>query len=279
MAGSDAIKPAADLALAAGLALAPASAAQCILDTNRTVAFLRGVWSAVRQTRLRLPSETIEVVYAGTGPFAPLAIPLMGLQATEGVRFTLIDAHQQSIASVTRLVKHFGLEAFVREIVHADAVMYEHPTPIHVLVTETMQQALKTEPFVEIVRNLRRQLVPGGVLVPACVAVSVAPLRAPSLPARRAAGESTTVFQITAAADTAASPDGPPGPVVVNVPAGWVALFTDIEVSPGNVLKDYESGLTTPEMLWPLSGTTRGESAIAFHYETGEAPGIRWSVL
>ena len=261
----------ADIALPSGLAIAPAAAAQCILDTNRTVAFVRGVWSAIGEMR----HDPIEIVYAGTGPFAPLAIPLMALPEIRNVRFTLIDLHAQAVASVTKLVERFGLRASVRDIVCADAVTYRHPDPIHIAITETMQQALKTEPFVEIVRNLRGQLAPGGVLVPARVSISVATVDPISQQARWrdrsvqvTRGERTTIFEITAAGERDA-------PVTVNLQPGWVTLFTDIDVFGDIRLTEYDSGLTTPDILWPLSEGAGGE--VTFHYARGSTPGIQWA--
>jgi hypothetical protein len=57
--------------LPSGLALAPHLAALCVLDEQRTAAFQRGVALAIEAARARFPGETVEVVYAGTGPFAP----------------------------------------------------------------------------------------------------------------------------------------------------------------------------------------------------------------
>jgi hypothetical protein len=64
--------------------------------------------------------------------------------------------------------------------------------------------------------------------------------------------------------------------VVVHLPPGQVSLATTIEVFDGIQLAQYESGLTTPEVLWALSGETRSAGAVAFHYEMGSRPGIRW---
>lgn len=65
-----------DLRLASGLALSPRLAAQCLLDGPRTAAFLRGTLAAISEALRRFPDEAIEIVYAGTGPFATLALPL-----------------------------------------------------------------------------------------------------------------------------------------------------------------------------------------------------------
>jgi hypothetical protein len=60
--------------LAAGVALAPSLAASCLMDAQRTRRFLCGLRDAIA---LRAARGGTEVVYAGTGPFAPLALLLV----------------------------------------------------------------------------------------------------------------------------------------------------------------------------------------------------------
>ena len=147
------VSDAVDTPLPNGTALAPHLAALCVLDTNRTVAFVRGLWAAIHKAQRRFPLVSLEVVYAGTGPLAPLAIPLMTLLDPGVVVFTLIDVNARSVEAVRRLISRLGLSHCVGRIVRADATCYKHPVPVHVAVTETMQRALSKEPFVAIVRN------------------------------------------------------------------------------------------------------------------------------
>jgi hypothetical protein len=76
----------------------------------------------------------------------------------------------------------------------------------------------------------------------------------------------TTVFAIDAEGDSVE-------PVIVNMQPGWVALFTEIQVFEEIVLADYDSGLTSPEILWDLSGAARSDAAIAFRYVLDRNPG------
>ena len=197
----------------------------------------------------------LEVVYAGTGPFAPLAIPLMPMP---GVHFTLIDIHNAATSSVRHILDRLGLHA---SVVPADATAYEHPAPIHVAITETMQRALQKEPFVAVTRNLRRQLAPRGLLIPERVTVDVA-LLDPAVEQARWNGEDVaapherlgTVVEITSAREVIA-------PIDVTVPhdGHWPALVTRIDVFGDICLDDYESGLTMPEILWPLAPSRAGD--------------------
>jgi hypothetical protein len=50
---------------------------------------------------------------------------------------------------------------------------------------------------------------------------------------------------------------------------------TTIRVFGRHVLREFDSGLTYPEIVWDLSNLQEGEQ-LAFWYELGRRPGIRW---
>lgn len=256
-----------DLRLASGLALSPRLAAQCLLDAPRTAAFLRGTLAAISEALRRFPEAPIEVVYAGTGPFATLVLPLFERLDPRRVRFTLLDVDERSIESVRSLVEAFGFRAYVKAIVRADATAYRHDAPVHVVVTETMQRALSREPFVAIVRNLAPQLIEGGLLVPERVALDLVLLDANEEQARWNGASAEHLATIDTERETHAT--------LPRAPEKWPALFTTIHVFGDHKLLPYESGLTAPEILWELVPLTH-ELPLAFHYETCAEPGVRW---
>ena len=158
--------------LDSGLALSPAEAALCARQPLRTIVFIRAVLAAI-DTQAATTSGPVRVLYAGCGPFAPLALPLMAMLGPERAVFELLDIHEASLGHVRALVESLDLSACVDGYVQADATRH-HLDPArapHVIVTETMNAALRTEPQVAIARHLVAQ-APNALLVPARVTVS-----------------------------------------------------------------------------------------------------------
>src|ERR1044071_7586889 len=162
-----------DISLPAGSAISPLDAGRCLLDLRRTAAYLRGVYHAIQEAQRRFPREVIHVLYAGCGPFAPLCLPLLPLLAGQSVHFTLLDVHARALESVQAILAALRMEGGKGDCLVCDATQYRHPDqqPLHVIVSETMQQALEKEPQVAILMNTAPQLVLGGLMVPEMIVV------------------------------------------------------------------------------------------------------------
>ena len=238
------------IALPDGLAISPADAASCTKDPIRTAILLRAVNAALLDALERF--GTIDVVYAGTGPLAPLVIPLLPRFENAPVHFTFIDVHEASVASARTLARGAGIDFVV-----ADATTYRHPRPIHVAITETMQRALTREPQVAIVRNLAEQLVAGGILVPESIRVDLV------------IGDFVHPLLDLRADDTSLPA------VRVEMPEQTATpLYRTTIVGYGeHVIEPYQSGLTHPEMAWDLAAIAPG-TWVEFRYETGTHPRI-----
>ena len=254
-------------ALPNGTALSPADAANCLRDGRRTAVFLRGVSEAIAAARRRF-DQPLEIVYAGTGPFAPFAVPLLTRLSPSDIRFTLIDAHAESIDSVAAILERFGVRDRVRALVTADAALYHHPVAPHVIVAEVMQRALSVEPQVAVMRNLAPQLARGGIAVPRRVTVDLA-FADPARPS-----ESLRVGRIVnLTAATARRPLPARQLAMPAVPPGYCAMYATRIVAFGrHALEAFESGLTHPHFVWqlrPAAGTR-----VTFRYQEGASPGI-----
>lgn len=278
-----------------GLAISPTQAAMCLDEIARSCAFIRGLNAAIRDRIDRNGGKRpIHVLYAGCGPYAVLALPVMSLYPATQVQFTLIDLHQVSLASARTLVENLGYARHVTAYHRTDAACYSieaGETP-DIIVSETMNQCLDEEPQVSILRNLSCQapnarLIPRSVRISACLADSTGP-PAPSGPQP--------------------GPDNPPtgrdriplgGVFELNrqnimtwrhnhedhLPAAGVrlppsfhhcyrlTLLTNITVYEGIELGEGDCSLTLPQKP-SLEQSLRGGEELQFRYRLGSRPGL-----
>lgn len=252
--------------LPTGKAISPADAARCTNDPVRTAMFLRGAAAAFDALSEQLSGCALEVVYAGTGPLAPLVVPLLASERWSHARVTFIDVNDASIAAVRRIVELLGDREMHRFIV-ADATSYQHGSPIHLVISETMQRALTVEPQVAIATNLVAQLHPLGVMIPECIRVDLCE----ATPA--GACEIGTVMEVSLKAMLERN-RGADRRLAMPRVANKVFYRTSIQTYREFHIPFNASGLTMPEYAWDLNDVQAGE-VITFWYEVGERPGIR----
>jgi hypothetical protein len=296
------IDPEADVAdgetySAEGLAISPTQAAMCADQSRRTAMFLRGVHDAISKAlAASTSSKPVHVLYAGSGPYATLAVPLMTLFSPEEVRFTILDLHKISIQSVKSIVRRLRLGGSVVSYVVADACHYKIPEDEmpDVILSETMNAALEFEPQVAIMRRLFGQ-APGALIVPQSVQVDaflvdtskeitfVRPETEDgppdSHPDRIPVGP---VFSLDAAAIAswaalgderlpAAAVRLPPAPN----PSYKPYLFTTIVTHGDHILRTHDSGLTSPR-AFPEKGPLSSGQVIQFRYRLGASPALTY---
>ncbi len=156
-----------------GLALSPFLAAQCVTIPVRTQQFFRGInqfFCDVKNSN----HTTLDILYAGCGPYATLLFPLLCVHQDSKVNLTLIDIHESSIDAVRRLFDGANLANVNLTFDVADAAKWR-PDPCNcqfdLIVSETMDAALKSEPQVAIFGHLYQYLKPNGTLIPESIAL------------------------------------------------------------------------------------------------------------
>ena len=272
-----------------GLAISPTMAMMCADDYVRTIQFLRGTHDAIVERRGCVRDRPVRVLYVGCGPYATLAVPLLSVLSADEARFTLLDLHPESIASARRIVAAFGFDESIASFEVMDAASYCvcAEAPPDVILMEIMQACLEAEPQVAISRHLLAQ-APAAILVPEEVRVDLR-LIDPSVEFDLGYGDAVkrervqvgTAFVLNREsvlswheADGERLPGGE-----VTIPRSFEArhqpmLFTEIRVHGEHVLGEYASGLTLPRAL-AVEGAIRPGSRVRFHYELGNAPGLR----
>lgn len=166
------------IATGAGNAIGPFWAANCVKEIFRTQRFVKGLTQAITDL-MHQGHEMVHVLYAGTGPFATLALPVMLHFKPSQVQFTLLEINEHSYDRLRALLEQLDLMSYVRRLEQADATTYKvKDTDVAILLSETMDLALFKEPQVGIMLNLGCQLGEHVVCIPQEIKVTACKLGA-----------------------------------------------------------------------------------------------------
>ncbi|KQO32172.1 hypothetical protein ASF10_21610 [Flavobacterium sp. Leaf82] len=159
-----------------GIALSSSGAADCVDDYLRTVFFIKGIYKALTKLSDDFPERSINILYAGCGPYATLILPLLPLFDEDRINAILLDINAKSIESVQHLLSVTGLDKYQLQIIETDATTYIKPEnfTIDLAISETMHYALTSEPQVAITRNIVSQLPAHGILIPQEIRIDLA---------------------------------------------------------------------------------------------------------
>jgi predicted RNA methylase len=160
---------------ASGMALSLNHAAACLLDYNRTAKFLKGMVALIRQKQAQHPNETINIFYAGCGPYAPFITLVAPLFEASEVQFTILEINPTSIKMAEKLITALELTEYITGYHTSDAVTFQIPDAkkYHILFSETLDALLYRESYVPILWNMIPQLseqcaiIPNNVIVQA----------------------------------------------------------------------------------------------------------------
>jgi hypothetical protein len=265
-----------------GLAISPTMASMCVDDFARTVQFVRGMHDAIAEVRKKITSRPVRVLYAGCGPWATLAVPVMSVVPSSDVKFTLLDIHDASIASARALIETLGLSASVEGLVETDACEYsisEHPD---ILLIEMMRAALESEPQVAVAMHLVHE-APHVLMIPEDVRVALSLVdQSVRLDSDIEVGEKEKTIEVGELfALNKSSIEKPEqfAPTSIQLPdfdpdRYRPMLTTTVRVYGDHVLRGNDSGITLPKPLTLIPAPQPGE-VLEFQYEIGERPGLR----
>lgn len=229
-----------------GIVVSIEQAAHCLIDMARTTQFLRGIYQAI-QDKLQTQSN-VRILYAGCGPYATLISPLTTQFQNSELSITLVDINEESIDSVSQLIAAWSLEEQIENVISADLTdpYLKFDQPFDIIISETMQFALRNECQVPITRNLIRFLKPEGLFIPesitidACLVDSASSEHSKSKPKLKLG----RVYDLNSKKVPEENLS-----TILKVPETrykLLQLFTEIRVYKDTVIEAYDSGLTMP---------------------------------
>jgi predicted RNA methylase len=280
-----------DIHLDAGLAIATEWAVRCVDDLERTKRFIKGTAEAIEDA-LQRRAGPVHLLYAGTGPYATLVLPLLSVFTPAQLQLTLIEINDQSYQSIKDIFKQPAFAPFVQDILQGDAstLQLKEPKDYDILLSETMQNTLKREPQVPITVNLLRQLRPDALLVPQRIKVELAAMdvkyqemiwvqKPTSLGVLMESSREAIAEQLKDGSAGMIFPE-----VFVEIPSeqlkgkSTLALITEIHVFGTQYLRLDKSGLTIPDHIVSLDDIKDADLTFKARYELQPEPRVVWSI-
>ncbi|WP_448697589.1 hypothetical protein ACFGVR_12830 [Mucilaginibacter sp. AW1-3] len=264
-----------------GKAIGPLWAAFCVNEILRTQRFCRGLYKAVADKLQQNDTRPVHVVYAGTGPFATLALPVIMQFKASQLQFTLLEINPESYDTLTNLLKTLHLEEYIKSIELCDAITWKAPhDEVDIVLSETMNRALIKEPQINIMLNMASQLPDTVTYIPQEISVGLA-IKSPGALTHltglysfnragyqkiinRSAGQSHWIF------DTKTVNYQP-------TENGRLMYTTDITVYGDEKLGHEECSLNIPLKVKPEMPVHA--AVLEFTYHDGQTPGFVYSVI
>lgn len=291
-----------DVYLSKGKAIGTTWAAMCVKELMRTKYFLRGLYAGIKAAQESFPNTCIHILYAGTGPFATLAIPMTTVFTSDEINFTFLEINPVSIQHLKKNITAFDALDYVNDIIQCDATTYQvnNMMPVHIVLTETMQNALQKEPQVSIAMNLVPQMVAGGFLIPQSIKIK-AVLMNPKKVAERLTSPDfgnqkyyhtlKTIFELNKSTlshcavgcisdSTYAFPE-----IIVELPSDIdsdyydLNLLTHIQIFGDVELTNYQCSLNMPKRLVLLNKESTISNKISFQYVISDTPGFKYKFV
>ena len=271
-----------DVMLPSGKAIGMAGAAHCLLEMKRTAVFLRGINKAIALKLNEKQYKPLRILYAGTGPYGTLVVPLLLLYNPEELQVDLLDINPDSLAALQKVIDTLGLSAYIGDVYCADAVTFNVERQYDIVVSETMQNCLKNEPQVAVMQNLIPQLSPETIFIPEEISIDASLTNSKMEQDRTLylSDETPSIGRITLGNVFKVNKnrlDVGQMRNIINIPAeakGFpvLKLFTTVKVFENEVLCENDSSITLPIKYCDLRETKAVQ--IEFWYEQGAKPVI-----
>jgi predicted RNA methylase len=163
-----------DIEFKNGNALGTLWASLCVEDLIRTRQFVRGINKAIQEKIHK--QKPIHILYAGTGPFATLVLPIIFRYSKKEINYTFLEVNPFSFEILQNVILKLGLKNYNIKLVQEDATTYQidFNNKPDIIISETMQNALAKEQQVPIFLNLMNQVKYDSIFIPEKIELSIA---------------------------------------------------------------------------------------------------------
>lgn len=276
-----------------GTSLGTFWAALCLEDMLRTRQFIRGIDRAIQDLKSQ---EAIHVLYAGTGPFATLMLPIILRYPKKNITYTLLEINPFTYDILQHVIISLGLEDYDINLVKGDATTYQidPKNKPDIIISETMQSALAKEQQVPIFLNLMRQVPSDTIFIPEKIALHLALKKTGTPPGRYLKEDYTdieNIFEVSKASmfDFTATKKQPNRKVCfakkktiieesASKKSSYLLLNTHIQVYKDIKIDMNESGLTTPMILREIPTDIKGSITIDTQYVISSEPKLEYQI-
>ena len=159
--------------LAGGKAISPVQAAKCINEVLRTRQFWLANLAAIEDFAAK--KKQISILYAGTGPYGAIILPLLPLLDQVAIRLVCLDIHEENLQALQKVLQVLEPKLAEIDCVCADATLWqpEKGEQFDLIISETMNAYLHREPQVSIFAHLQQFLAHDGHLIPEEISIDL----------------------------------------------------------------------------------------------------------
>lgn len=276
-----------------GKALGTFWAALCLDDLVRTRQFIRGIDKAIKDKKKKKP---IHILYAGTGPFATLILPIIFRYRKEDIKYTLLEVNQFTFQILQNVISKLGLKEYDIDLVNVDATKFQIDSkkPPDIIISETMQNALAKEQQVSIYLNLMRQVTSDTVFIPEKIELHLG-LKKAGIPSEELQihhfNKVEKVFEVSKAS---MFPEKQPERQIIaknsfakrktviesKMLKGFnqLVIITEIQVYKNEKIIINESGLTIPRLIQQIPKNLKNSIIIDTQYQISSKPKLEYKI-
>jgi len=260
----------------------------------RTRQFVRGINEAIKEKMKT--KKPLHILYAGTGPFATLILPIIFKYSTQEIKYTFLEINPLSFNILQNVMSKIGLANYDITLVNSDATQYkiDPENEPDIIVSETMQNALAKEQQVPLFLNLMSQVKNDVLFIPEKIELFIG-LKKAGIPIeklqRKHYHKERSVFDVSRAAlfpsgkskkDIAKEVSFAKKQTIIEPEKlkefDRIAIITEIQVYKDEKIRLNDSGLTTPIFIKEIPENLQSSITIDTEYTISAVPNLNYQV-